>query len=157
MRILFVLMATAPALLSTPLSATGEEAGAPESEVRDLERQFERAVVEGDVAFFERVLADDFTHTTQSGKFRNRQEWLANHKAGQSSYDALNVDQLTIRTYGRAAVVTARIAPQGRDANGKTIEGQYRFLRVWVKEGDAWKVVAFQGTRIADPEPGARP
>lgn len=152
-----ILVTAALALYLVPRTSAGEDAAATEREIRDLEYRFEQAVLKADIEFFERVLADDFTHTTQSGKFRNRQEWLANHKAGQSNYDALNVDQLAIRSYGDTSVVTARIAPQGRDANGKPIEGQYRFLRVWVKEGDAWKVVAFQSTRIADPGSGGRP
>lgn len=128
-----------------------------EQEVRDLERRFEQAVLKGDVAFFERVLAKDFLHTTQTGKMRNREQWLANHKPGQSSYDALNVDQLTVHIYGDSAVATAVIRPAGRDSQGKPIEGQYRYLRVWSKQSGAWQVVAFQSTRIADAEKGINP
>ena len=128
-----------------------------EQEIRDLERKCERAVLKGDVAFFERVLAKNFLHTTQSGKMRDRDQWLANHKAGQSNYDALNVDQLTVHIYGDSAVVTAVIKPTGRDSQGKPIEGQYRYLRVWSKQSGAWQVVAFQSTRVADAEKGANP
>ena len=96
---------------------------AGEREVRELEKQFERAVVKGDVEFFQRVLPPEFTHTTQTGKLRDRDEWLANHKAGQSNYDALNVDQISVHVFGSTAVVTARITPQGRDSQGKPIEG----------------------------------
>ena len=101
------------------------EAGEPtsaessEKEVRALEAKFEQAVVKGDVGFFQRVLAKGFTHTTQSGKHRNRTEWLANHKAGESAYDALNVDELSVRVYDTTAVATGRIAPTGRTAEGK--------------------------------------
>jgi ketosteroid isomerase-like protein len=131
--------------------------GAAEREVRELERKFEQAVIKGDIAFFDRVLAKDFTHTTQSGKFRDRQEWLANHKAGQSNYDALNVDQLAVHAYGDTAVVTAAIKPQGRDSQGKPMEGRYRYLRVWVRRDGTWQVVAFQSTRIADTKKAANP
>jgi len=113
-----------------------------------LERQFESAVLQGDVAFFERVLAPEFTHTSQNGKHRNRAEWLANHKAGKSPYDSLNQDGIIVRVYGPAAIVTGKIAPKGRSSSGAPIEGEYRFIRTWVNHDGNWQVAAFQSTRI---------
>jgi ketosteroid isomerase-like protein len=128
-------------------NAAGPEQGA-EKQIRDLEGQINAAVVSGDLHVFERLLADDFTHTNQTGKFRTRSEWLANHKPGQSPYNAYDVDDLKIRVYGDTAVVTARTTPKGRDSKGKPITGQYRYLRVWAKRDGQWRAVAFQGTRI---------
>jgi ketosteroid isomerase-like protein len=119
-----------------------------ENQIRDLEGQINAAVVSGDLHVFERLLADDFTHTNQTGKFRTRTEWLANHKPGQSPYDAYAVDDLKIRIYGDTAIVTARTTPKGRDSKGRPITGQYRYLRVWAKRDGQWRAVAFQGTRI---------
>jgi len=130
------------------LAADAEPAKGLESEIRELEKKWEEAVLKSDVDFFERVLANDFTHTTQSGKFRNREQWLANHKRGQSNYDALNADDLVVRLYENVAIVSGRISPQGRDSHGRPIEGQYRFLRVWAKPQGKWQAVAFQSTRI---------
>ncbi len=120
-----------------------------EPQIRDLEGQINAAVVSGDLHVFERLLADDFTHTNQSGIFRTKSQWLVNHKPGQSPYNAYDVDDLKIRVYGDTAVVTARTTPRGRDSKGKPITGQYRFLRVWAKRDGQWRAIAFQGTRIA--------
>jgi hypothetical protein len=131
-----------------------------EREVRELETQLGRAVVQGDRAFFERVLAADFTHTSHTGKFKTRAEWMTENKfasskeepkSGKTSYIVFEVDDLAVRTYGETAVVTGRSTPKGRNAKGEPIRGQYRFLRVWVKRQRQWQVVAFEGTRIADP------
>jgi hypothetical protein len=131
-----------------------------EREVRELEAQLSRAVVQGDRAFFERVLAADFTHTSHAGKFKTRAEWMAEDKvenrqgkpqAGKTTYEAFDVDDLAVRIYGETAVVTGRSTPKGRNAKGEPIRGRYRFLRVWVKRGGGWQAVAFQGTRIAEP------
>jgi len=159
-RVLVPICVTAACWYLAPLrlaAADPAAATAAEQEIRDLERKFEQAVLKGDVAFFERVLAKNFLHTTQTGKMRDREQWLSNHKAGQSSYDALNVDQLTVHIYGDSAVVTAIIKPTGRDSQGKPIEGQYRYLRVWSKQNGAWQVVAFQSTRVADAVQEANP
>jgi ketosteroid isomerase-like protein len=129
-----------------------------EREVRELEAQLSRAVVAGDRGLFDRVLAGDFTHTSHSGQFKTRAEWMAEDKvdsrqgkpqAGKATYEAFDVDDLAVRIYGETAVVTGRSTPKGRTAKGEPIRGQYRFLRVWVKRGGSWQVVAFQGTRIA--------
>jgi ketosteroid isomerase-like protein len=130
-----------------------------EREIRELETQLSRAVVQGDRAFFERVLAADFTHTSHTGKFKTRAEWMAENKfasseerkSGKTSYIVFDVDDLAVRTYGEMAVVTGRSTPKGRNSKGEPIRGQYRFLRVWVKRQGQWQVVAFQGTRIAEP------
>jgi ketosteroid isomerase-like protein len=126
----------------------GSERGA-EQQIQDLEKQINAAVVSGDLHVFERLLADDFTHTNQSGIFRTKAQWLANHKPGQSPYVAYDVDDLKIRLYGDTAVVTACTTPKGRDSKGSPITGRYRYLRVWAKRDGQWRAVAFQGTRIS--------
>jgi ketosteroid isomerase-like protein len=129
-----------------------------EREIRELEAQLSRAVVAGDRGLFDRVLAVDFTHTSHSGQFKTRAEWMAEDKvdsrqgkpqAGKTTYEAFDVDDLAVRIYGETAVVTGRSTPKGRTAKGEPIRSQYRFLRVWVKRDGHWQVVAFQGTRIA--------
>jgi ketosteroid isomerase-like protein len=156
-RLILILIAMATL---SPAQLQAEKNAPAEREVRDLESQISRAVVAGDRAFFERVLADDFTHTSHAGKFKTRAEWLAENKFedrqgrpqhGKTTYEALAVDDLAVRLYGDTAVVTGRTSPKGWNAKGEPIGGQYRFLRVWVKRDRRWQVVAFQGTRIAAP------
>ena len=106
------------------------------------------------------MLAADFTHTSHSGKFKTRAEWMAENKfedpqgkpqPGRTAYEALEVEDLAVRIYGETAVVTGRSIPKGRTTKGEPIRGQYRFLRVWVQRDGRWQAVAFQGTRIAEP------
>ena len=152
------LMVALPTVLAFLVTAVADDADEQVvCEITSLEWDFEQAVLKGDLAFFNRVLAPDFTHTTQTGKFRDRAEWLANHKPGQSNYDALHTSDLTIRVYDKTAIVTATIKPQGRDSQGNPIEGHYRYLRVWVKHGRDWQVAAFQSTRVSDTVRGSKP
>jgi ketosteroid isomerase-like protein len=164
----YTILLLVPCLVAVSL-ATGQTSRRPETrdadrsqaerEVRELEDQFSRAVVRGDRSFYDRVLADDFTHTSHSGLFKTRAQWLAESRSGDQAraqpgathYDALDVDDLAVRVYGETAVVTGRTTPKGRNAKGQPMAGQYRFLRVWVKHPGGWRAVAFQGTRIAQP------
>jgi ketosteroid isomerase-like protein len=146
-------------LVPAVIAAGGPPVAQAEREIRDMEAAFARAVVEGDRAFYDRVLADDFTHTSHSGAFKTRAEFMAENKfgekgdsqGGRTRYDSYDVDQLAVRIYGDTAVVTGRTSPRGRTAQGQPITGQYRYLRVWVKRQGRWQAVAFQGTRAAQP------
>src|SRR3954454_22207709 len=101
---LILVACLAPALLA----ADGPSVPQAEREIRELESQFARAVVEGDRAFYERVLAADFTHTSHAGAFKTRAEFLAEDKfsekgaaaGGRTRYDAYDVDDLAVRIYG---------------------------------------------------------
>jgi uncharacterized protein (TIGR02246 family) len=125
-------------------------------EIEALEARLNDAIVKADREFFDRIFADDFTHTNHAGVFRTKAQWMANHKldeekTARSTYDAFDVDDLSVRVYGETAVVTGRSTPKGRDSKGGAITGRYRFTRVWVKRQGRWQVIAFQGTRIASP------
>jgi hypothetical protein len=146
--------------LATASLASGEPPDARAArEVPGLEAQFGRAVVEGDRAFFDRVLADDFTHPSHAGVFKTKAEWRAEDKCGdkgdsrgsRTRSDSYDIDDLAIRISGNTAVVTGRTRPQGRNAQGQPISGQYRSLRVWVKQQGRWQAGAFQGTCVARP------
>jgi ketosteroid isomerase-like protein len=161
MRRFILILAAGIAAVSVSSGRSDEDRNTrAEREVRELEDRLNRAVVEGDRAFFERVLAPDFTHTSHTGKFKSRSEWMAENKfasskeepkPGKTSYVVFDVDDLAVRIYGETAVVTGRSTPKGRNSKGEPIRGQYRFLRVWVQRQGQWQVVAFEGTRIAEP------
>lgn len=57
------------------------------------------------------------------------------------------MSDLTVRIYGDTAVVTGSSSQKGQE-NGKDYSGDYRFTRVYVKQGEAWKTVALQATLI---------
>jgi ketosteroid isomerase-like protein len=116
--------------------------------IQELEDQFKEAVLAGDVATFEQLCADDFTHTSQDGSFRTRAEWLKGRVQGKSSYISYSVDDLQVRIYGETAVVTGLLKPSWRESDGTVASGRFRFLRVWVKRDERWQAVAFQSTRI---------
>jgi ketosteroid isomerase-like protein len=131
--------------LQTTASAADDE-----KHIQELEEQFQKAVVQGDVATFERLLADDFTHTSQDGSFRTRAEWLKGRVQGKSNYVSYVIDDQKIRIYGDTAVVTGLAKPSWREKDGSSASGQFRFLRVWVKRDERWQAVAFQSTRTSE-------
>jgi hypothetical protein len=117
-------------LLICTSAVVGDEAGEPEREIRSLEAATSEAIVKSDRDFFEKRLADDFTHTSHAGRFVDRARWLADLKPGQSLYQSYAVDDLAVRVYGDTAVTTGRASPAGTNSKRQPITGQYRFSRV---------------------------
>jgi ketosteroid isomerase-like protein len=134
----------------TELPPTGRctSAGCPST--RACQDRLNAAVVQGDVATFDRLFADDFTHTSQDGHFRTRAEWMKGRVQGKTNYVSFDVDNLQIRVFGETAVVTGMSKPSWREQDGSLGSGRFRFLRVWLKRDGRWQAVAFQATRISD-------
>lgn len=132
--------------------ANADDAGT-ELEIRRLEGLLDKAVVEGDVATFDRLFASDFTHGSQSGRFRTKAEWMKGKVQGKSSYISFDVTDLQVRVVDDTAIVTGVSKPKWRESDGSIGSGQFRFLRVWALRDGAWQVVAFQATEapVASP------
>jgi len=56
-------------------------------------------------------------------------------------------DDLKVRVYGDAAVVTGRFTTK-ETLKGRDISGQYRFTDTWIKKAGRWLCVAGQGSKI---------
>lgn len=121
-----------------------------ETTLLELEKQLDTAVVQGDVKAFDRLFAEDFTHTSQDGRQRTKPEWMKGRIQGKTNYVSFDVDDRQIRVYERTAVVTGISKPTWREDNGTLASGRYRYLRVWTQREGRWQVVAFQSTRIIE-------
>ena len=142
LAVIVVLSAALYAERVSPQSATRDALG----EIRELERAFSQAIFRGDVVAFDNMTSDDYTVISDSGDLLTKQEtleWLAKRKA---EYRYLEKDDLNIRVYGDAAVVTGR-SVQTRLEHGKDYNGAYRFTEVYIRQKGRWLAVALQVTR----------
>lgn len=145
-----IYMAACARIASADQTTTNED----EQAIRQLEARLNAAVAEADAELFDHLFADEFTHTSHSGRFRNKAQWMADLRRGGTKYSSFKTDDLAVRIYGDTAVVTGRSLPAGTNSRGDPIQGQYRYLRVWHRRDKGWQVVAFQGTRIAEAQSG---
>lgn len=134
----------------TMLSCSAAVADDTERVIRKLESQLDRAVVEGDVATFDQLFAEDFTHGSQSGRFRTKAEWMKGKEQGKSAYVSFESTGVQVRVSGDMAVVTGLSQPKWQEGDS-VASGQFRFLRVWAKPDGRWQAIAFQSTKIPSP------
>jgi ketosteroid isomerase-like protein len=132
------------------LAARGQTFGdmaSDERELTQLIKDFNAALVKTDTAFLDKVLGQDFVHYRPKGDVENKAQYLENRKSSRVHFDSLVADDIKVRFYGDAAVVTYRSTAKGKDQHG-TIDEQRRWTRVFVRRDGQWQLVHSQGTTI---------
>jgi ketosteroid isomerase-like protein len=121
-----------------------------EQELIKLENGWNDATVKHDWAFFDQILADDYIGTDFDGNVGTKPEFLERLKSGESVMTSSITDDMKVRIYGNAAVVTGRTTTVNEQYKGKDISGQYRWTDMWVKDyAGRWQCVAEHVSKIA--------
>jgi uncharacterized protein (TIGR02246 family) len=134
-----------PAAVTTPASTENVE-----QTIRRLENERAQAIVRGDTATLEWIYADDFSNVGSSGAIRNKAQLIEDNKSGALKLESQTLDNVNVRVYGDAAIVTGLATLKGQD-KGRDINGQFRFTRVYVKRNGQWQLVAAHNSRVVQP------
>lgn len=145
------------AVLLTALAASVALAqnGKAEGEIRKLIAEYDQAGVKNDIAFFERMLADDYIYAGPNGKSRTRAEVLAEMRkeAAQPTYKmtAAASQDVQVKVMDDVALVTASwtsttIGPESNPFPPHNDSGRY--TTVFEKRGGRWMVVADHVTEM---------
>jgi ketosteroid isomerase-like protein len=116
--------------------------------IRDLEAKRIAAMVNKDLATLDALLADDLTYTHSGGTTDTKASFLEQIRANEARHDYVAVDfsdtDVIAIPGGHAVVVRgrARIRLEG------IASYPVLFLDVWALRDGAWKMVAWQATRI---------
>ena len=123
------------------------QTGSVEEELIKLENEWANAWVKSDVAFHDRIMSDDFTWTSPRGIVLAKSEDLAELKFGDSVVTSWVLDEMKVRVYGNAAVVTGRSTIKVTH-RGKEFSSQERWTDTWVKRAGRWQCVAAHSSEI---------
>ena len=121
-----------------------------EQEVMRLADAWANAELRGDTTFLERTLADDFIGIGPLGFMLTRQEWLARHQSGDLKYESFSLDEVKVRVYNDAAILTGRQV-QNAAYRGTSIQGQFRTTLVFVQQQGQWRLASLQLSTIGQP------
>ncbi len=120
-----------------------------EQEIARLADAWLTAELRGDTAFLERTLADDFIGIGPLGFMLSKQEWIARHRSGDLQYESFNMDEVKVRVYNGAAILTGRQAQNGA-YRGKSIKAQLRTTLVFVQQQGQWQLASLQLSTIGE-------
>jgi ketosteroid isomerase-like protein len=156
-------MLAAGLLLALTATATALQAGTPHTgmpravkhesrhEIDQLEDDWRQAVLKSNTTAMDSLLADDYMAITASGTLQNKDQALANLRAGATHFVTLDLSDRKVRFYGTTALVTSRAQVTGATPEGD-LTGSYRYTRVYVRDARGkWKIVSFEASRIREP------
>jgi ketosteroid isomerase-like protein len=154
-------IASIAVILVAPLVAHGQMASAKGDkavqEVVDFRNRYIEAEENRDMAFLDKILADDFFALNPQGKLLNKEQQLENLKRPDRTLKVLNPRETKVQFYGdgKVAILTEHVTVDGTD-RGRPFGGEYRFLRVFAKQNGEWKVVLAQGSPMPEQPAAAK-
>jgi ketosteroid isomerase-like protein len=131
------LLAIALCYLSVPLataSETSEQAVLAAHEARRM------ATLAGDADKVGSMMTDDFTFTHPNGLVESKAQFLDALKSGKLKYKTLKDEERQVRIHGDTGIVSGTVHIVV-DASGMVFDVRVVFTELWVKKGNAWKMV----------------
>jgi hypothetical protein len=118
-----------------------------EQTLMGAEKGFVEAAKKGDVAFFKRTLADDFSFVSFDGELGERQDFIDG--LGGGGLDLLAYDMKVVPVTDGVAIVTYDVVLRVPPVEDQGPPPRYQhFSTTWVKQGDVWKM-KFQQMTVA--------
>jgi len=154
-------IAVIAAFLAMPLFAHGQTAAGKNDkavqEVVAFRNRYIEAEENRDMAFLDKILADDFFALNPQGKLLDKAGQLENLKRPDRTLKVLNARETHVQFYanGDVAILTEHVTVDGMD-KGKPFGGELRFLRVFAKQNGNWKVVLAQSSPVPDQPAAAK-
>jgi ketosteroid isomerase-like protein len=107
------------------------------------------AMRKGDWLALEAALADDLTYVHSTARLETKKEHLANLRAGKPQYRGIAPRDRRVRVHGNVGIVDG-VSEMHVDNAGKEQRFTVRYLAVYAKTGEQWRMLAWQSTRQPD-------
>ena len=120
-----------------------------EEDLNQLEDRRYAALIAKDWSSVDALLADEFFYNQGGGGTVTKAAFLEYMKAGDAKVKKAVREDTRIRLYGDVAVITG-IAHVDVTLKGEDKLLNSRYLHVWVRRGDSWKLVARQATYLPE-------
>jgi ketosteroid isomerase-like protein len=122
-----------------------QQTGVEADVLRADDRRFE-AMRTGDWAALDGALADDLTYVHSTARLESKAEHIANLRAGKPHYRGIAPRERRARVHGNVGVVNG-VSDMHVERDGKEQRFTVRYLAVYAKAGEQWRMIAWQSTR----------
>ena len=111
-----------------------------EKEILEVESKFGEAMIQNDVEAIGRILSDDWIIIDPDGGVVDKSRFLDVIKSGALKHEAMDSEDIRVRTYPNTATVTA-VTHTRTKYLGKEFTTHERATDVFVKEDGRWHCV----------------
>jgi ketosteroid isomerase-like protein len=132
-------------------TASTSDASSEKDTLVQIEHDWGNALLKADVAAWSRYLGDDWVLTYSDGTLVTKPMALADLKEGALRIESFQLDDVKVRVYGDAAVVTGLITEKSKFRD-KDTSGARRFTDVFVKRDGRWQAVASHESDVSVPK-----
>ena len=135
-------------MAQTPSKAGSDHHDAEQTILR-LEQEGREATLKNDLEANDRLLADNWININPDGSVTTKARLMELIKTSTFKIMAIENDEVMVRVYGDAAVVTGRsTSKRAGQGAGEVVTRQVRFTRVYARRQGRWQVVSAQNTLI---------
>jgi ketosteroid isomerase-like protein len=146
-----VMLACAASLFAqTPTEKTGSN-GSIEQLILRLEDEGREATLKNDIEANDRLLADNWVNINPDGSVTTKGKLMELLKDSSFKIMSIDNDEVMVRVFGDAAVVTGRSTSKRGGQGSEVITRQVRFTRVYARSKGRWQVVSAHNTLIRQP------
>jgi hypothetical protein len=97
----------------------------------------------------EAALADELTYVHSTARLESKAEHVGNLRAGKPHYRGIAPRDRTVRVRGEVGIVNG-ISEMHVENAGKEQRFTVRYLAVYARSGGAWRMIAWQSTKVPD-------
>jgi ketosteroid isomerase-like protein len=128
-------------LLGQATGVTANKDVIAEADIKALEQRLCTLVVNRRYHEYELYLADDYARTLPSGKVENKAEMIDAFAVQRDVTVAMTPEDMSVRVYGDAAVLTLRMTTEVRSGEG--VEARFsRVTELFVRREGRWYLAA---------------
>jgi ketosteroid isomerase-like protein len=139
-----------PSAALTQTSKAPEDLQTTKNEILALDEQVNAAAVNADLQTLGKIMSDDYVGVAPDGMILRKAMIAAHYQAGTLHYLSVVNSDVEIHVHDDCAVLTAIATVKGHDGE-IDLSGTYRIMRVFLRRGPAWQIVAFQATAMRTP------
>ncbi|MBX7187194.1 MAG: nuclear transport factor 2 family protein [Vicinamibacteria bacterium] len=110
-----------------------------------LEALWNDAHMRGDAVALDQLWADELVAVVPRMAPLPKQDALAFVRSARMKFLRYESSDVTVKVYDNSAVARGRLL-RARELGGQTIQDNWRFTKVYVRQGGQWRVVAFHAS-----------
>jgi Domain of unknown function (DUF4440) len=139
---------------AVPLAALAQTGRAPRpaaeapmaQEALAFREKIRAAIAAKDKPALEAAYADNFSHLRDSGRVDHKGERIALLLGGEPTIETAPEENLVVQVFEPATVAVVAVSPVKDRETGQS--PRFRWLTVYVKQADGWKVALSQASRV---------
>jgi len=117
-----------------------------EQELRQMNDEWVKALVRGDGATLDRIMAEDFFFAYPM-EGDDKTQFISDVTSGNVHVEFLNRENVSVRVWGSTAVLTAKDSAKW-SYGGRDFSGHYNIIHLYSQRDGRWQLVSVQACPI---------